>query len=143
MPAPGKAFLLSISYHLELGHIPHLYNSSSFKYKASSYSGVGTMYRPSTPRCSKICQDWWFRKLFTRVRPSASRPHQLSPNEDKLGIRMTAGDLLLTFWNKTAPPHYTYARSVALNTMVFSTFHLIPHKNLLATFEPAKMVLFR
>lgn len=67
----------------------------------------------------------------------------LSPNDDKLGIRMTAGDLLLTFWNKTGPTHYTYARSVGPNTMFFSTLHLIPHENLLAAFEPASMALFR
>lgn len=32
------------------------------------------------------------------------QPHvltNLSPNDDKPGLRMTAGDLLLTFWNKT------------------------------------------
>ena len=139
MHGPGKASLLSISYHLEWGHILHLYNTSSFKSKVSSYSWGEMMHRPSTPRHSKICQDWWFRKFFTRVQPSASRPHQLSPNDDKPGIRMTAGDLLLTFWNKTAPPHFPHARS----TMFFSTLHLIPHENLLAAFEPANMALVR
>ncbi len=71
---------------------------------------------------------------------SNPQPHVLTnlPNDDNPGIGMTAGDLLLTFWNKTAPPHFTYARSVAPNIMFFSTLHLIPHE-----IEPANMVLFK